>query len=157
GDRWTEIVGVVATSKYLTIVEPATPFLYLPLAQNPTSRMTLVVQSAGDPAGLAAPLRELLRNIDPNVPILSVRTMEDIFQKTTVQGINMVVTVLGSTSIIGFVLAVAGLYGIIAYQIARRTREIGIRMALGAERTQVMRMILKQAAGMGGTGVLIGL
>jgi predicted permease len=155
--EWAQIVGVVPTSKYLTVAEPPTPFLYLPLAQNPASRLSLVVQSYGDPTALAAPLRELVRSLDSTVPILSVRTVDDMFQKTTIQGINMVVTLLGSTSILGLALALAGLYGIISYQVARRTREIGIRMALGAERPQVMRMILKQAVVIGLVGVLIGL
>src|SRR5207237_1594829 len=121
------------------------------------SLMTLLVQSFGDPAALAVPVRELAQSIDPNVPLLFVRTMDDLFQRGTVQAMNMVTTILSSASTMGFVLAFAGLYAVVAYQVTRRTREIGIRMALGAERPQVMRMILKQAAGMGITGVTIGL
>jgi putative ABC transport system permease protein len=152
-----EIVGVTATAKYLSIAEPPTGFLYLPLAQNQESRMTLLVQSNGDPASLAGPVREIARSIDSNVPVLGIRTMDDLFQRSTVQAMNMVVTLLGSVSLMGFVLALAGLYAVVAYQVARKTREIGIRIALGAERPQVMRMILKQAASMGVTGVLAGL
>jgi putative ABC transport system permease protein len=155
--EWAEIIGVVATGKYLSPVEPPTPFVYLPLAQNPESRLTLLAQSYGDPTTLAGPMRELLRSIDSNVPVLSLRTMDDIFQRTIGQGIDMVVMILGSASLIGLALALAGLYGIVAYQVTRRTREIGIRIALGAKRPQVMRMILKQAAGMGAAGVVIGL
>jgi macrolide transport system ATP-binding/permease protein len=155
--EWAEMIGVVATGKYLSPVEPPTPFVYLPLAQNPESRLTLLAQSYGDPTTLAGPMRELLRSIDSNVPVLSLRTMDDIFQRTIVQAIDMVVMILGSASLIGLALALAGLYGIVAYQVTRRTREIGIRIALGANRPQVMRMILKQAAGMGVAGVVIGL
>ena len=152
-----EIVGVTATAKYLSIAEPPTGFIYLPLAQNQESRMTLLVQSNGDPASLAGPVREIARSIDSNIPVLGIRTMDDLFQRSTVQAMNMVVTLLGSVSLMGFVLALAGLYAVVAYQVARKTREIGIRIALGAERPQVMRMILKQAASMGLTGVLAGL
>src|SRR5262249_12815762 len=76
---WAEIGGVVATGKYLLIADPPTIFLFLPLSQNPERRMTMLVQSAGEPANLATPMREVLRSLDTNVPILSVRTMEDIF------------------------------------------------------------------------------
>jgi predicted permease len=153
---WAEVVGVVATGKYLSLVEPPTGFVYLPFSQNPEQRMTMLVESQGDPATLAAPVRELLRSLNPNVPVLLLRTMEDIFQRTSVQGMNLVVTILGSLGIMGLVLALAGLYAVVAYQVARRTREIGIRVALGAERLQVLKMILKHAARMGITGVVIG-
>src|SRR5215813_9218217 len=153
---WAEIVGVVATGKYLSIAEPPTNFLFLPLSQNPERRMTMLVQSAGEPANLATPMREVLRSLDTNVPILSVRTMEDIFQRTSVQGLNLVVTILGSASMMGLLLALAGTYAVVSYQVTRRTREIGIRMALGAERPHVMNIFLKQAAVMSVTGILAG-
>jgi predicted permease len=154
---WAEVVGLVPTGKYLSVAEPPTPYIYLPIDQNPEPRRTLLVESYGDPAALAAPVRELAHSIDPNVPLLWLRTMDDIFQRGTVQAMNMVVTTLSSASVIGFILALAGLYAVVTYQVARRTREIGIRMALGAERLQVMRMILKEAAGMGAAGIGLGL
>jgi len=152
-----EIVGVTATGKYLSVAEPPTGFLYLPLSQRPEQRLTLLVHSSRDPATLTGPVRELIRSIDPNVPILGVRTMEDVFQRSTVRPMQVLVTVFGSTSLMGLVLAVVGLYAVVTYQVSRKTREIGIRMALGAERASVMRMILKHAAGMAGAGVGIGL
>jgi putative ABC transport system permease protein len=83
--------------------------------------------------------------------------MDDIFQTTVVQSMNLVVVILGSLGVMGLVLAIAGLYAVVAYQVTRRTREIGIRLALGAERPQVMRMILKQAAAMCAAGIGAGL
>ena len=140
-----EVVGVAATSKYISLAEPPTPYLYLPLTQNPEPRLTLLVETSGNPAEMAPALRELLRSIDPNVPILSVRTMDDLFQSGSVRALYLVITMYGAVGLMGLVLALVGLYAIVAYQVARRTREIGIRMALGAERLQVMRMILKHA------------
>jgi ABC-type antimicrobial peptide transport system permease subunit len=101
-------------------------------------------------------MRELMRSLDSNVPVLSVRTMEAIFQGVSVQGMNLVVTLLGSLGIMGLILALAGLYAVVAYQVARRTREIGIRMAIGAQRPEIMRMILGRAAAMGIAGVAAG-
>jgi predicted permease len=152
-----EVVGITATSKYLFVGESPTGFLYLPLTQNPEPRLTMLVEACGDPAPLSEAVRELVRSIDANVPILSVRTMEDVFQRTSVQGMNLVITIFGVGSLIGLVLALVGLYAVVAYQVARRTREIGIRMALGAERQQVMRMVLKHAATVGVAGINIGL
>jgi len=152
-----QVVGVAATSKYISLAEPPTPYLYLPLTQNPEPRLTLLVETSGDPASTAPALRELLRSIDPNVPILSVRTMNDLFQSGSVRALYLVVTMYGVVGLMGLVLALVGLYAIVAYQVSRRTREIGIRMALGAERLQVMRMILKHASSIAVAGIVIGI
>jgi putative ABC transport system permease protein len=155
-DSWVEIVGVAATGKYLSLVEPPTSYLYLPIRQNGESRLTMLVRTSGNPVSLAGPVRDLLRGMDPDVPVISVRTLENIFERAVVQPLNMVVTILGSASIIGFVLALAGLYGVVSYQTGRRTREIGIRMALGAERPQVLAMILKQSSVVAVAGIAVG-
>ncbi len=152
-----EVVGVAATSKYISLAEPPTPYLYLPLTQDPEQRLTLLVETSGNPAETAPALRELLRSIDPNVPILSVRTMDDLFQSGSVRALYIVITMYGAVGLMGLVLALVGLYAIVAYQVSRRTREIGIRMALGAERLQVMRMVLKHAASIAVTGIVIGI
>lgn len=154
---WVEIVGVAATGKYNAIFEPPTGFLYLPLKQHPQPHMTLIAASYGDPAALARPLRELVRSIDSNLPIFGVRTVRDSFEQGSVALLRMMEAVVGSAGLLGLGLAIVGLYAVVAYQVARRTREIGIRMAIGADRRQVMRMILQQAASMGVTGVGIGL
>ena len=133
---WVEIVGVAKTSKYLWIGEPPTEFLYLPLAQHPQPNMTLVVQSAGDAASLVAPLREMVRGLDANQPVYDVRTMADYYQMRAVSVPDMIIETVGTMGLIGLLLAMVGLYGLMAYAVARRTREIGIRMAIGADRAQ---------------------
>jgi predicted permease len=153
---WVEVVGVVATGKYFSLVEPPTDCLYLPFAQNPEQRMMLLAQAVGDPASLAAPLREIARSLDANMPVFGVRTMGDFFDQRGVKLLHLINGIVGVVGLLGLALALVGLYAIVAYQVARRTREIGIRMAIGADRSQVMRMVLRQASVMGLAGVAIG-
>lgn len=154
---WIEVVAVAAASKVFSIVEPPAGFLYLPLSQHPQSRMTLLAASYGDPAVLAKPLREMVRSLDPDVPIFGVRTMSDFFEQRSVKVLHMIDGIVGLASLLGLILAVVGLYAVVAYQVVRRTREIGIRMAIGADRGDVATLVLKQAGAMGLTGVCIGI
>jgi len=154
---WMEVVGVTATGKYVSLLEPTIEYIYLPLSQNPQTRMTMIAQTSGDPLGQVGPLREVIRSIDSNLPVFGVRTMEDLFDQRSVKVLHLVNAVVGVVGLIGFGLALVGLYAVVSYQVALRRREIGIRMALGAHQPQVMRMILKQAAMMGGAGVSVGL
>jgi predicted permease len=154
---WVEIVGVAATGKYLALFEPPTSFLYLPLRQHLQPHMTLIAASYGDPAALAAPLRETIGSIDSNLPVFGIRTMGDFFEQGSVALLRMMEVAVGSAGLLGLALAIIGLYAVVAYQVARRTREIGIRRAIGADRLHVMRMVLRQAAEMGVTGVCIGM
>jgi hypothetical protein len=154
---WAEVVGVAVTGHYLSVAEAPTDFLFLPHTQEPLPRMTVLALSAGDPAALAEPLRQLVRSIDANMPVLSVRTMDNHFDQSASSNFYLTTTIFGSASFMGLVLALVGLYALVSYQIARRTREIGIRMALGAARSQVMRMVLREAAVMSLVGVGIGI
>jgi macrolide transport system ATP-binding/permease protein len=157
GAPWIEIVGVTPTGKYAQLFEPPLDYVYLPFSQNPRGQMTLIAEAYGDPTALAAPLREMVRSMDANVPIYGVRTMADIMDQRAVRLMHVLNGMVASIGLLGLGLALVGLYALVAYQVARRTREIGIRMALGAGRPQVMKMILKQATTMGLTGVAIGL
>jgi macrolide transport system ATP-binding/permease protein len=156
-DRWIEIVGVTVTGQHYSPFEPPLDFVYLPLSQHPRQRMMLAAETYGDAAAMSAPLREIVRSIDPEVPIFSVRTMEDLFDQRAVKIGRLLVGVVGALAAIGLTLALVGLYAVVAYQVGRRTREIGVRMALGALRLQVMRMVLKQAALMAGAGLGVGI
>ncbi|HLY19422.1 MAG TPA: ABC transporter permease, partial [Bryobacteraceae bacterium] len=154
--QWVQIVGIAQTAKYTWVGEPPTEYLYLALDELPRARMTLVAESFGDPAGLVAPLREVVRGLDANQPVFDVRTIQDLYQaRASVAGmINEIVAVMG---LVGLGLAMVGLYGLIAYSVARRTREIGIRMAIGADRKSVMGMVLRQGLLLSVTGIAIGL
>ncbi len=154
---WVEIVGVAATGKYNAMFEPPTDFLYLPLSQHPQLHMTLIAASYDDPAALAAPIREMIHSIDSNLPIFGARTVGDFFEQGSVILLRRLETTVGSAGLLGLGLAVVGLYAVVAYQVSRRTREIGIRMAIGADRLSVTKMVLKQAAVMGASGVGLGM
>lgn len=153
---WVQVVGVAKMAKYLWIAEPPMPFLYLPLTQNPKQRMTLLAESVGSAASLVTPLREVVRHLDASQPICDVRTMEDFYDMRAVRTPEMIVQTVGAMGLMGLVLAMVGLYGLVAYSVSRRTREIGIRMAIGADRTSVLGMVLRQGLVLGSSGVAIG-
>lgn len=154
---WTQVVGVAANTKYTFVLMPPDEMVYLPLLQHPQVRMTLLAQSYGDAAALAGPLRAVVHSLDPNLAIAGVRTMQDYFEKRTMYVLYMINGIVGVLGLIGLGLALMGLYAVVSYQVARKTHEIGIRMALGAGRRQVMAGILRQASVMGAIGVAIGL
>jgi predicted permease len=154
---WVEIVGVAKTTKYLWIAEAPVEFLYLPLAQHPRSRMTLLAQSSGDAASLAEPLRQVVRELDANQPVYEVRTFDDFYRYKAVGQPNVIIRTVGAMGLMGLVLAMVGLYGLVAYAATRRSREIGIRMAIGAARGTVLRMVLKQGLVLALIGIGIGL
>jgi predicted permease len=152
---WSEIVGVAADSKYSWIAEAPTAFLYLPRLQDAGLRSSLVVATDGNSAEMAAPLRQIVREIDPALPIASIRTMEDFYDGSAVKGIVSLVRIVSGMGVVGMGLAMVGLYGLVAYVAARRTREIGIRMAVGADPASILRMVLSHGLmlAMGGTAV----
>jgi predicted permease len=154
---WVEIVGVTKTLKYLWIAEAPTEFLYLPLAQRPQSRMLLLARSAGDAAGLAGPMRQMVRELDANQPVYGVRTFDDFYQYKAVGIPNVIIRTVAALGLMGLLLAMVGLYGLVAYAATRRSREIGIRMAIGAARGTVLRMVLRQGLVLALIGIGIGL
>ena len=98
---------------------------------------------SSDAARLTTPLREAVRQIDPNRPVFDIRTMADSYQMRAVQPPNMSIQTVGMLGLLGLLLAMVGLYGLVSYLVARRVREIGIRMAIGAEKTQILGMVLR--------------
>jgi putative ABC transport system permease protein len=154
---WVEVVGVAKTSVYLTTGEPKLTFLYLPLSQNPTSRMTLTVETAGDASSLTAPLRNLVRSIDAHQPIFNVRAMREYYRTQGLQALRLIVNVVGTMGLLGLGMALVGLYGLVSYSVSRRTREIGIRMAIGANQRNILAAIMRQGFTVALVGVGIGL
>jgi predicted permease len=150
---WVEVVGLTRTNKYWFIAEPPVQYFYLPFAQEPVSRMSLVVETDGDPASLAAPLREAARTLDPNLPIYNTRTLASFYQQRAISPVVMLSGMVVLMGLVGLTLALVGLYGLIAYSVSRRTQEIGIRMAIGASKADVVAMVLRQglALVLGGT------
>jgi predicted permease len=155
--RWAQIVGVAANGKYMSPFEPPTDFVYRPMKQNPDAHMTLIAETAGAPLALADPVRSAVRALAPNLPLFGVRTFDDLYEQRSVKIANVLLTLVGSLGLIGLGLALIGLYAVVAYQVSRRTREIGIRMAVGASKRQVMKMVMRHAGILAGCGVAIGL
>ena len=152
-----QIVGVARQSKYIFPVEPPVDFLYLPLAQNARTSMTLLLQTAGAPGDLTAPLRDLVHSLDPGQPVIGIRTMEEIYDVRARGTLSILIQTISGMGLLGLVLALVGLYGLMTYSVGLRQREIGIRMAIGADRAGVMKMVLKQGLLLAGIGVAIGL
>ena len=148
-----EVIGVAKNGKYLYWAEPAQAFLWTPFAQDYTSQMTLVVRSNVDPASISSAVRDTTRAIDPDMPLFDIRTMESFYEKRAMLGPRIIAQMVTTIGLMGLLLAIIGLYGVVAYAVNRRTKEIGIRMAIGAKPADVLRMVL----GQGMTFTVIGL
>jgi predicted permease len=156
--RLVAIVGIAKTTKYLSISESPMDFVYLPFAQNPQAQMSLVAESKSLDATVLSPvLRRVVQGIDRDVPIFDARSMKDIYDNRAVTAPNIISEIVAALGFMGLILALVGLYGLVTYSVSRRTREIGIRMAIGADRLSVMAMVLKQGLTLGLAGVAVGL
>jgi putative ABC transport system permease protein len=156
GNKWMEIVGVVGNVKYLGLNVDTDPAYYMPFAQNYGTRMFLAVRSSGDAAGLAAALRRDIQSIDPDVTLAQIGTMEQALALSVSQP-RFDTMLLALFAGIALLLAGVGIYGLIAYSVAQRTHEIGVRMALGAAQADVVRMVVRQGASLAGVGIALGL
>jgi predicted permease len=156
GGHLAEVVGVSTASRHNSVFMPSQPFIYLPLAQHPASSLTLVAHTERDAATMATALRGAVQSIDANVPVYRVETTAELFEQRTKRLARLIGGIVTTVGLIGLTMALIGLYAVVAYQVSRRTREIGIRMALGALQGQVLRRVLRQASVLGVIGVAIG-
>jgi len=154
---WAQVAGVAKNTKYAWIGEKPQDFVFLAERQTPWRPMTLMAESIGDSAGLIAPLREMIRGLDSNMSIFDVRTMEDMYQMRAVRTSNVIVETVASMGLMGLLLALVGLYGLVAYAVNRRTKEFGIRLAIGAKPVSVLSMVLRQGAVLAGCGLIVGI
>jgi len=154
-----EIIGVAKTIKYSSSNASGRPidFVYVPLAQHPVSRMVLLLRSSGDPLQLVDSVKDVVRTLNPNLPMLETRSYEDLYRYAAVEAPGTAVELVSTMGAVGLLLAVTGLYGLVAYNVSRRTREIGIRMALGATSADVVRLVMGKGVLLVGTGTAIGL
>jgi putative ABC transport system permease protein len=152
-----EIVGVVGNSRHETLAAEVQPEFYIPHAQDPSRRMDIILRtSAAELSGLQAAFRNVVQEYDKDIYVPALETLEQRIGTTLAQPrFNMLL--LGTFAGVAMILAAIGIYGVIAYSVAQRTREIGIRMALGAQRRDMLQMVLWQSFSLVGIGLLAGL
>jgi putative ABC transport system permease protein len=153
---WREIVGIVGSVRHRDRGEEPRPEMFVPWGQVPASTLNLTVRTQVEPASFATALRQAVTAADPNLPTFEVRTMEDRLFDSVAQP-RFRTTLLGIFAALALVMAVIGLYAVMAVSIAQRTHELGIRLALGAQRRDVIMMVLRQGVKLVSVGIAIGL
>ncbi|HXG64046.1 MAG TPA: ABC transporter permease [Blastocatellia bacterium] len=155
--RWMEVVGVVNDMAFpANLGEPYTRFqAFRPLAQSPSGGISIALRTAATPEALANALRQAVADLDPTQPVHRIRTARSLVEQG-LGNVSLLGTLLGAFAVLGLVLAAVGIYGVTSYSVVQRTGEIGIRMALGAQRKDVLRLILGKGAGLILLGSLLG-
>ena len=151
-----QVVGVARDAKYESLDEAPRSYVYRPLAQDWAGFVALIVQTTGNPNDFSAPLRTMLHGMDSNLRVYDIETLED-FATESLWRVRWQAALLAVFGGLGMLLAAVGLYGVVAYAVAQRTREIGVRLAIGAQKADVMWMVLGRGLGLTAIGIGVGL
>jgi predicted permease len=155
-NRWLTIVGVVGDIKSDGFDAPTAPHIYLPVRQSPGYASVIYVRSAGNPESLGEAIRHEVQSLDPNIPVFSVRTMDEVIARSMAER-RFALQLLGVFATVALLLAAIGIYGVMAYSFSQRTHEIGIRIALGAQRMDILRMAVGEGMQLVAIGLACGL
>jgi predicted permease len=155
--EWMEVVGIARTAKYLSIAEPPTPYIYLPVSQHPQNRLTLLVHTVSDPLMIADPLRRVVQSLDPHMPIFNTRSLEAMYQEGALGTQRLVLQMVTVMALLAATLAVVGLYAVVSYSVGRRRREFGVRISIGASRADIVRLVLGDGFRLIAIGAALGL
>jgi putative ABC transport system permease protein len=152
----SEIIGVAVDVKNRGLALDAAPQLYLPFPQLPWGNMNLLVRTAANPNAMVSAVRAQVAAVDSDQPVTNIQTVDEIVDGSRAQP-RFILLLLGVFSAVALVLAIIGIYGVLAYSVAQRRQEMGIRLALGAEKSDILRMIVSYGLTLTMTGVVIGL
>src|SRR6476620_6989881 len=154
--KWITIVGIVGDIRHAALdVEPK-PEMYVPFAQDPYKSMIFAVRGAQDPRNLASAIRSQIQSIDPGLPLANIRTFDAVIAESVAPR-RLSVVLLGVFAAVAVLLATVGIYGVMSFLVVQRTHEIGVRMALGAQRSDVLKLVLVRSLKLISTGTIIGL
>jgi putative ABC transport system permease protein len=155
-DTWSQVVGIVGDVKQYGVDKETTSQTYEPFAQKPFDSLNVVLRTTGSPGALLGALRPAVYSVDKEQPIGAIRPLEEIVAETIAKQ-RFAMTLLALFSLVALIIAAVGIYGVISYSVVQRAGEFGIRMALGAQRIDVLRLVLAQAAKLVGAGLILGL
>ena len=154
--KWITIVGIVGDIRHAVLdIEPK-PEMYVPFAQDPEESMIFTVRAAQDPGTLASAIRSQIQSLNPGLPLANIRTFNAVIAESVAPR-RLSVVLLGVFAAVAVLLAIVGIYGLLSFLVVQRTHEIGVRMALGAQRADVMRLVIGRALKLIGVGTAIGL
>jgi hypothetical protein len=157
GDQWFEVIGVAATARNRGLQEAPEPAIYIPYKEVTIPDVTFLLKTDVEPLSLVRTVREKVRSIDANLPVTQVRTLEEFLRRFERAYPRFSMTLFTILAVVGLLLAATGLYSIVSYAVAQRTHEFGIRMALGAQRRQVLQLVAGSIAALIATGTIAGI